>query len=76
VDSEAKRPGDGAERMAGGLHDGDLVSFLIRQLRTGWHGDTPEGPEQPNRCQIGRGRCASRRNSGGLDFACACLSPS
>src|SRR4051794_12832385 len=43
------RLGDGADRTASGLQRSDLISFVIQQMRIAWHGNTPEGLDQPSR---------------------------
>src|SRR3954452_6788585 len=43
------RLGDGADRTASRLQRSYVISFFIQQMRIAWHGNTPEGLDQPSR---------------------------
>jgi hypothetical protein len=59
-----KRSGNRPHRPPRGPQNADLVSFVLRQMHIGSHGNTPSGLEQPCQYQIGAGCCTSRQNSG------------
>src|SRR3954470_22584434 len=58
------RLGDGADRMASGLQRSDLISFVIQQMRIAWHGNTPEGLDQPSHSKSAGGVALRVRTQG------------